>query len=324
MASTFTNGTISQPDAGSLGLSMAEKIRDDVVAHPAWNLVEEFTPAGSPVRWYVLRCLAAQSGLPSDFYVVMSRVIATGELRWAICETYNAAGRVMSHFAYYNGTSMQLNHDAEGRHATTFTLGTVNFAQTNHNPHYLAWVPNSTSTKWWIIASEDRFTVAFNGSVNGFMHAGAFTPITSMPWLMPLVIMGSSTTDGSVTRLPSTPNAVNLYAYGWGVKCGGGGLGNVSGPMLGVQGALDQNDKMQGAQRPVAEQGMVLSFPDSDRTIRPVYGHFIGKQKGMRVGMASTTPAGMAFGDAYALQGRLWVPWHPQDPRIWDTGLAAS
>lgn len=327
MASIFTTGTISQPDAGSLGLSVAEKFRDDLIAHAGWDLVEEFTPASSPIRWYVFECLAASSGLASDFYIVMSRVIATGELRWAICESYNEAGHVMSKFAYSTGTSQQLNMDADGGHASTFTLATTNFQSGNNNPHYMTWAPSSTSTKWWLIVSEDRFTLALNGAVNGFVHAGVFTSLSSQVWGMPLQIIGggpSSPGDGSLSRNPAIANAVNLYAYGFGFYGGGGNQGAVNGLVLGVPGGLDYNDKLQGGQRPVAEVGMFLNYPNSDRTMRPTYGHFIGKQKGMRWGQASTTPPGMGFGDAYSLQGRLWVPWHPQDPRMWDTGLAAS
>ena len=68
MASTFNTGTINQPDAGSVGLAMAEKIRDELVAHAAYDLVEEFLPASGLVRWYVFKALAAQTGLPSDYY----------------------------------------------------------------------------------------------------------------------------------------------------------------------------------------------------------------------------------------------------------------
>jgi hypothetical protein len=86
MPDQYTTGTINQPDAGSLGLAMAERIRDDLTAHAAWDLVEEFTPAGGAARFYVMRCLAASNGLGSDFFLVMGRTLANGELRFAICE----------------------------------------------------------------------------------------------------------------------------------------------------------------------------------------------------------------------------------------------
>jgi hypothetical protein len=52
-------------------------------------------------------------------------------------------------------------------------------------------------------------------------------------------------------------------------------------------------------------------------------GWALGKQKRWRVTNQSA-PVGFAFGDAYALDGRLWVPFLPSDPRMWDTGVAAS
>jgi hypothetical protein len=54
-----------------------------------------------------------------------------------------------------------------------------------------------------------------------------------------------------------------------------------------------------------------------------IYGYALGKQKRMRASIG-TVPSGLAFGDAYVLQGRLWVPFLPTDGRMWDTGVASS
>src|SRR3954447_11182276 len=124
MAIVFTTGTINQPDAGSVGLAMVERIRDDVVAHVAWDLVEEFTPAASAVRWYVFKCLASQSGLPSDYYVVIGRTLATGELRMFMCETYNAASHIATNYAPASAAAT-FQYDSLGRYTPDFTLSTT-------------------------------------------------------------------------------------------------------------------------------------------------------------------------------------------------------
>src|SRR4051794_24897223 len=124
MPSAYTTGTINQPDAGSVGLAMVERIRDDVSAHVAWDLVEEFTATSGTVRWYVLRCLGSANGLGSDFYLVIGRILATGELRFSICEGYNPATHTMTYFATRNVPTPQ-QMDASGRLAagTTYVLG---------------------------------------------------------------------------------------------------------------------------------------------------------------------------------------------------------
>ena len=75
-------------------------------------------------------------------------------------------------------------------------------------------------------------------------------------------------------------------------------------------------------QRLVGEVGIV-AYVWNRASQFPVHGYWIGKQKHIRAGQQSTAPAGIAFGDAYVLSGRLWVPWNPSSAIMWDTGIAA-
>lgn len=318
----FTTGTINQPDAGSVGLAMADKIRDDVVAHAAWDLVEEFTPAAGTMRWTVLKCLAAVSGLPNDFYVAIGRILATGELRFYLMESYTTAGHMMQYFA--SVASSNQNYDASGRVADTFSIPATTPSNTTTNlPKGMTWVPGGTSTKWWITVDNDGFTVAFNGAANAFVHVGAFTPLTQMAWPMPLIIFGTSDNYGYLVSNPAMANvAVSTYSTARSVECGGS-TGINYGPLLGFQGLWQYNDKLQNNQRAVAEQGMVMTAQPGQADYAQVYGFAVGKQKRMRVS-SQAMPGGVAFGDAFALNGRLWVPYLPSNGRIWDTGVASS
>jgi len=312
MAIIFTTGTINQPDAGSVGLAMAEKIRDDVVAHAAWELVEEFTPAASVMRWYVFRCLATESGLPADFFAVMGRRLSDGTLYFTICESYNAVGHLMSFYPVFSANGV--TYDSEGRSPATYTLGATAFpASGSVNPKYLWWTPAGTSTKWWLTVAEDGFTVAFNGAANAYVHLGAYIPLAALPIVMPIQIIGSSVGDGGITRNPAVA--------GWPSSLTNSALLIGQGPGLGFQGDLRYNDKLQSNQRPIAEMGMfIASGVGGDQA---QLGWALGKHKRMRVA-ASATPIGFAFGDAYALNGRLWVPYLPTNNNIWDTGVASS
>jgi hypothetical protein len=321
MAIQFTTGTINQPDAGSVGLSMVEKIRDDVIAHAAWELADEFTPGSGLVRWYVFKCLAAQSGLPSDFFVVIGRTIGSGELRSFICEGYNSTTKVVSFYGYV-GNSASITYDSSGRGPATYTLGTAVLptGSTATSPKFGAWVPSGTSTKYWIAVDDDGFSVAFNGASNGFIHCGAYIPLCNMPHPMPIQLIDGSSTSGMMTRNPAVPGITTVGAALW---IEGGGAGNAatnSSPGLGFRGELRYNDKLQSDQRPVAEQG--INVYQNTGGLSEIYGWALGKQKRMRVG-ATTAPAGIAFGDAYVLQGRLWVPYLPTGIQMWDTGVAS-
>lgn len=316
MALAYTTGTINQPDAGSVGQAMVEKIRDDVVAHAAWELVEEFTPASGTQRFYVFKCLSGVSGLPKDFHIVIGRVLSTGELRLIVGEDYNAGSHSISKYGHTSGS---VAFDADGCSNAAFTLAAGGIVSSGTNPMFHTWTPSGTSTKWWIIMADDGFTVAFNGPSNSFFHVGAYVPLTQLPILVPVHAMGYSSGQGVITRNPAVAG-ITETASALQVEAGGSSPGS-NGPVLGFQGDLRYNDKLQNNQRPMAEQGIVIY--DATRANAPVRGWVVGKQKRMRISTQSTPP-GFAFGDAYAMSGRLWVPFKPDDGRVWDTGVASS
>lgn len=320
MAIIFTTGTINQPDTGSLGLSMVEQIRDDVVAHPAWDLVEEYTAPSGTVRWYVLKCLAAQSGLEADFFVIFNRRLSDGNLQAFICETYNPASHTAQHFPPVYPYSQTVVYDGSGRNTAQFVLADQPLSNSGSAPGYTTWAPSGTSTKWWVTVDNDGFTVAFNGASNAFMHLGAYTPLTGVPMTFPLTVMGRNLPN-SYGLIIRNPLVAGTTFYGAAVSYTGGEGSGISGQSLGFCGDLRYNDKLQNNQRPVAECGMcLLEYNPGDRA---TYGYALGKQKRMRWTVFEV-PAAMAFGDAYVLNNTLWVPFQPGDKRMWDTGVPSS
>jgi hypothetical protein len=316
MALAYTTGTISQPDAGSVGLAMVDKIRDDVVAHAAWELVEEYTAGSGTCRWTVLKCLAAASGLSADYFVIISRTLATGELRFFICEGYSAGSHLASFYARTSSSSTTF--DSLGRDPSTFTLGTTPTTSSGTQPSYINWTPSGTSTKWWIIVDSEGFSVAFNGASNGFFHIGAYTPLIELANTLPVQIIGLNSQTGMITRNPAVAGVTSVTSTPALMIRGGGSTLGAYGPPLGFQGDLRYSDKLQNGMRPVAEQGIVMEEATDSRQQN---GWALGKQKRMRIGI--TPPVGVAFGDAYAMNGTLWVPYLPTDARVWDTGVAS-
>lgn len=318
MGIIYTTGTINQPDAASVGLAMAEKIRDDVIAHAAWDLVEEFTAAAGTVRWYVFKCLATESGLSADFFVIIGRTLSNGELRTFICEQYTQA----THTAKYYAPGVYLGsygpYDGLGRYTPDYILGTTQLAVGGGLPTFGAWVPSGTSTKWWITVDNDGFTVAFNGASNGYFHFGAYIPLTQMPMLLPVQMTastywgyGNSNPDyGMLTRNPGVA----------GISFKGTAFAIYSPMWLGFGGEWTANDKLQGDQRNAAELGIAIySSTAGDQAGQ---GYALGKHKRIRGG-GTSLPATIAFGDAYVMNGTLWVPYKPDVAKIWDTGVVA-
>lgn len=307
----YTTGVITEVDAATVGATMANTIRDNVAAHAAWSVVEEFTPSGGAVNWVVFKCDAAESGLSADFFVIVGRTIATGEIRIGICEAYDSSTHTLQYSAPPEDLS-SINFDASGRNPATYVLGTAAYGR-----KYSKWTPSGTTTKWWIIAAEDGLTIAWNGAASEFVHVGAYTPLSTLPNDLPLQVTGSDQTTSGITRNPAIASTTG-YNY-WLIANAGGSTPASSGPILGFRGDLRYPDKLQGSSIAVAEQGIVMeNFPANTQSDR---GWALGKQKRMRIG--GTVPSGFTFGDAYEVDGNLWVPYKPDDPRMWDTGVAA-
>lgn len=309
----YSTGTISEPDAGSVGLAMAEQIRDDLVAHSAWELVEEFTPASGAVRWYVFKNLSAESGLPSDWYAIIGRTLGSGRLSVHICEEYDSATHTMSFYSQYPDSSIY-TYDSLGRRTLTFVLGTTEIGNFYPQPVFCSWTPSGVSTKYWFVVNEDGFTAAFNGASNAWFSATAYIPITSEAVDLPILNMGSNGT-WSITRNPAVAGeAQRGYALAidpaqW---------------ALGFYGRFDVNDKLQSNSRVVSELAVRMNSNYNGAAVDPaIWGQALGKYKNLRFGTPGTYPVTFTFGDAFALNGTLWVPYHASDSRIWDTGVAA-
>jgi hypothetical protein len=326
MAIEFDTGTINAANAGAVGAAMLDKIRDNLVAHPAWELVEEYTPP-TTVKWKVFKCLAAVSGLPNDFYAIFCINIGSGRIRLSIAEGYVAGTHTMSLYpttVSSSSSSTLKAYDAQGRQtADTFVLASADWSGFAPSPRYIEFVPSGVSTKYWTTIDDDGFSIGFNGAANEYMHCGAFDWLGSLANACPLHLAGSA--GGlyhSFTRNPACAGPGNFGPYalaGTFVGTGSSTPANV----LGMAGRLDRNDKFVNDQRAVAEIGVARDFENTVGHVNgmEVLGWVMGKFKRLRYG--TNPPAGFAFGDAYAHNGTLWVPYIASSGFMWDTGVAA-
>lgn len=326
----FTTGTLTEASAAALGATMQSKIRDDLGLHPAWELVEEFTPSGGAVNWLVMKCLASASGLSQDYFVVIARNISSGELRIFISENYNTSTKVVQYYVPYFGGA-GVTYDSLGRNSATFTLGTAVMLVTGSHSQpqtFQSFFTPSTTTKFWIIASDDGFTVAFNGSHNKFIHVSAYIPLATLQSDLPIgmcsTTSGGSGADGGITRNPAAAGlgaglATGLTTYG------GGSPFTSYTPGIGwwdVNISPAYNDKLNDNKRGLLSEIGVVIYPNNPSTHFPIYGYALGKQTPRFRFLPGLT--GTVWGDTVTYNGTLWIQYLPGlESRIWDTGVAA-
>jgi hypothetical protein len=324
----FTTGTFTEASAAALGTTMQSKLRDDLVLHPAWELVEEFTPASGLVNWVVMKCLASVSGLEQDYFVVIGRIIANGRLQIFFCESYNSGTKVCAYYPpYYAGPTF--TYDSLGRAPHTYTLSTAAIVESGGSvtaPYVTRnWTPGAVTTKFWIIVADDGLTVAWNGTPNHFIHISAYIPLAALKSDLPIVMGGLTTggsgPDGGVARNPAVAGMVGGRAGGLSSYSGGSPF-TVYTPIVGLNyGFPLVNDKLNDNKRLIHEVGIAIN-PNPQAEV-PIYGWFLGKQK-PRYRVSSELLPATLWGDTFTINGTLWVSYTTgQDFRVWDTGVVA-
>lgn len=333
----FTTGTITDVSVAAVGTAMQNKMRDDIVVHPAWDLVEEFTPASGLVNWVVLKCLASQSGLAQDYYVIIGRTISSGVLSMFICEGYNSATKTCSFFQPYWAAPV-MTYDSLGRSSATFVLSTavINNAPANNTTPWVRaqYSPGSTTAKWWIIVDNDGFSVAWNGNPNYFVHCGSYIPlsnpaVSALPISMHSLSSGGTGPDGGYTRNPAMAGVAGTQKCAFLAGYGGGSPVNAQySPTLGWGHEPTINpltaDKLNGDKKGLISEIGVVIYPQTVTDIS-VSGYVLGKQRPRfrTLSIGSTIPAGILWGDTWTFNGTLWVQYLMTDSRLWDTGVGA-
>lgn len=317
-------------NAAALGTLIAEAIRDELSAHAAWELVEEWNP-GSTVQWYIFKNLSSVSGFPNDFYVIMCRIKATGVLQFMLAEGFNAGTRVASLFTCNNGAASATNtytYDSSGRQTSnTYTLTNAAISTTANLPKYHKIVPTGTSINYNMVTYDDGFVFLTTGGFNQWLYFGAYEWMGVPSNAMPIHHQG---TDADI----SSPCGVTRNPLVAGATAGHYALSTINRPgasdsqyeQLGYPGDPDWKDGMQGGYSPCAEYMLFINANLSGGAAHvnspELIGYIIGKMKYMR--FMQGQPSGLAFGDSYKIDGTLWVPhvFTAGVVKLFDTGVA--
>lgn len=304
MARNFSSGTLVD-GGGSAPTNMAavqSAIRDAIVANAAWSLVEEADFNTATHHCVVLKCAAASSGLPKDFYVVLDRTIATGNLTVVMGEDYNAGTHVLTNCAMQStsGTSraIDVTTGLTTANVPTYTLGTSTASNTPVNHP----ITPAASLFWAVICDVDGVNIV-GGSVA--TYCGAFTSLSSVADNMPVCQMklqgantvGANAAQSGSTRSLASSTPVTAYA------------GTFDDPLVngsqftpGYTNTFSVVDRLQGGLGPAYEIALKHA---NVATQAAQQGILRGKMK--KSAFIWTPPAGTAVGDTFTIAGHAWL-----------------
>lgn len=319
MAIAYQSTSVSGASAAATGATAQSAVRDALVGHAsgAWTLVEEFDSAGSTIHWVVLKCSTVVSGVGFDFYVVIGRIAATGQICMMVGEGYTLATHTLGTFAPLTNSSPPSNtiladfsYAVGGTGVTaSFTLGT-SFPTLVSTP--LAPVNTPATTMRFLSFVEKDYAI-FNIASTVF-YIGAMTdlitPIAGLVAATPVGIAelfnGVAPAFGALTRHPiaaaDAPMAVPYPHSLWPV------MGNLNLAAIQRQ-ALDtaiylNGDRFQGNRVAASEIAVLMYGAATNQNVNNTaakLGALRGKFKGFRI---TTFPIGAVIYDTVVVDGR--------------------
>jgi len=210
----YLSTSVSDADAPAAGILTQDAIRDNLLDHAsgAWTLVEEFNSSGSTIHWVVVKNDGSLSDVGVDFYVVIGRLAATGQIGIFLGENYNAGSNTLDTFApragayYENSILADHSYSTGGGSTASFVLGTSFPSGAVGQP--ICPVPTAAPTMRYISMVEKDYAIfAINGTV---IYVGALiddiVPAAGLDAAVPLGCFNLFDTGypgfGSLTRHP--------------------------------------------------------------------------------------------------------------------------
>lgn len=312
---TFVTGTLTD-GGGSVNANMTalqSLIRDTVVAHPAWELASEaFVDVGANDRnEVVLRCLAAQSGLPVDFHVGIGRYISgtsiDGLLGWC-AEQVNVGAQTFTDPVVLPASVGNRTMDADGTiNAAAAPWGSLT------NALAMTLGTKAATLDYWIVVRDDG--MAFGMRVSGTSYAyywGAFESLVDSAAVndpMPLCFvnlkssdLSATSADASTSRHPLTGGQALTHTHGitpptasrFNSEAEYGALAGFSNP-----------DRLQGDKVAFPRVLVINSAMAASVAMATTHGILRGRYKGIR--RLYAPPVGTGYGDTVTFDGTKWV-----------------
>lgn len=299
MARNFISGT-STDGGGSANTnttSVFALFKNAILANAAWSLVEEFTNGTWDHKAF--KCSAASSGLPSDFYVTMSK--STNALYFCVGEQYNSTTHTLSDTTMGAAAGSRALTIATGLPTTAANVVLGNPLTSNNAPGGNQFYYSCLATHFYCMAV-DSDHIVIGGNSSAAVYLGAFTSLASMSDPMPLAAVSLYGQGGGTSGPSGTARHVGMAAspipnYGWSLA-----EALLSNIRLGLANPLvfTSTDLLQGGKAHVYEVA-VAHYSGSSGT----QGYLRGKFK--LLGTISGLPSGMAVGDTSIINGHTWM-----------------
>lgn len=198
MAINYFEGTIG---AGSTNPADDARIaiKTVVAGVSGWSVLDDGYTASSIART-VLKCEAATSGLPNDFYVILhnSTVASTQQLWVSVCEGYNST----THTITYPQISGHAT-DSSCRSTSTPSLSSVGnqaWGSSSTGYNFASAIQASQSKMWAVCLFDDGIAIGAGNAATYLVYAGVFTSLIPSPSSndpMPIALIPLNTTAGA-------------------------------------------------------------------------------------------------------------------------------
>lgn len=304
MARQYTAGTATD-GGGSPTTNMTNlqaTLRTIITANAAWSLVETINGSSNVVD--VFKCAAASSGLPKDFYFVLSRAVVGGNYTMYLGEDYNSGTHVLTNVAAIWSASNRTLDTATGlfnpANSLTFSASTGSATASGASAATSS-VGALATMPYEVIVDSDHLVIRLGTGTQSARYVGALESlVTAVADPMPIAMISLSGTaaisgnSSGATRNPGTiasiaqthglndvllaQNNVDLYP-GVGLKDT-----TIVDPWIGGVGAYEV-----GATNSSSPSGIGVIRGKIKKT-RKVY----------------NPPAGTAVGDTFTIAGRQW------------------
>lgn len=159
-------------------VDLMNELKTAIDNHPAWEFVEEVV-SGANVA-HVFRNISSVSGLAYDFYVVLRRTAATGNITVVLGEGYDSGTKLLSKFPLViQNTS--ITNQADGTAAGTLHVGTFVVSGTpgGLGAHTTVVISTNTSGFTYYFSVQNQCLIHGNSATNGCLYVGSGVSLRS-------------------------------------------------------------------------------------------------------------------------------------------------
>lgn len=281
------------------------KLREMMIAHPAWEFVEEYENTTTAKTYEVYKNLGTANSWGQDFFFTTSWTTSspnTGIMYMGGSERYDLSthkAMYALYSPYSNVAASQANDYTRHPLSTQHAPGTTGSSDLNQ---YLYSQFSATDMTYWIVLTESSVTLKTSVSNAYGVHVGVFKPYWDHPYEFPLYCLQIGQSDGrnggSVSRRPGSTStgSYNWAIHGYSQKAGYGmAVENCEGTPVGQLPSVTDVKYASGVA--MGSPPRLRMYESTDGDVRGVMSHVLCFNQNSAV----------VVGDTLNVDGKLWV-----------------